>query len=77
VDFSQFDSDGPAGVPNSGDDDGYVDYVFINILSAPHGFIIGGATGVAGLRFDEAFATGDAAVNGGTSRLNNGCARLQ
>ncbi|MCX5799993.1 MAG: M6 family metalloprotease domain-containing protein [Candidatus Eisenbacteria bacterium] len=29
VDFSQFDNDGPDGVPNSGDDDGYVDAVFV------------------------------------------------
>ena len=29
VDFSQFDNDGPDGIPNSGDDNGYVDAVFI------------------------------------------------
>ncbi|HLQ65685.1 MAG TPA: M6 family metalloprotease domain-containing protein [Candidatus Limnocylindrales bacterium] len=29
VDFSQFDNDGPDGVPNSGDDDGDVDGIFI------------------------------------------------
>ena len=29
VDFSQFDNDGPDGIPSSGDDDGYVDAVFI------------------------------------------------
>jgi M6 family metalloprotease-like protein len=28
VDFSQWDNDGPDGVPNSGDDDGYVDALF-------------------------------------------------
>ena len=27
VDFSQFDNDGPDGIPNSGDDDGFVDFV--------------------------------------------------
>ncbi|MCE5249792.1 M6 family metalloprotease domain-containing protein [bacterium] len=27
VDFSQYDNDGPDGIPNSGDDDGYVDAV--------------------------------------------------
>ena len=27
IDFSQFDNDGPDGIPNSGDDDGYVDLV--------------------------------------------------
>lgn len=29
VDFSQFDNDGPDGIPNSGDDDGFVDALFI------------------------------------------------
>ncbi len=29
VDFGQFDNDGPDGVPNSGDDDGYVDVIII------------------------------------------------
>lgn len=29
VDFSSYDNDGPDGVPNSGDDDGYVDAVMI------------------------------------------------
>lgn len=27
IDFAQFDNDGPDGIPNSGDDDGYVDFV--------------------------------------------------
>lgn len=29
IDYSQFDNDGPDGIPNSGDDDGYVDQVFV------------------------------------------------
>ena len=29
VDFSQFDNDGPDGIPDSGDDDGYVDGIFV------------------------------------------------
>lgn len=29
LDFGQFDNDGPDGIPNSGDDDGYVDFVAI------------------------------------------------
>jgi len=32
VDLRLYDDDGPDGVPDSGDDDGYVDYVFINML---------------------------------------------
>jgi M6 family metalloprotease-like protein len=27
IDYSQYDNDGPDGVPNSGDDDGYVDFI--------------------------------------------------
>lgn len=27
IDFGQYDNDGPDGIPNSGDDDGYVDFV--------------------------------------------------
>ncbi|MBD3334522.1 MAG: M6 family metalloprotease domain-containing protein, partial [Candidatus Eisenbacteria bacterium] len=29
IDFSQFDNDGPDGIPDSGDDDGYVDALFV------------------------------------------------
>jgi M6 family metalloprotease-like protein len=29
IDFSQYDNDGPDGIPNSGDDDGYVDSIFV------------------------------------------------
>ncbi len=29
VDFSQFDNDGPDGIPDSGDDDGVVDALFV------------------------------------------------
>ena len=29
VDFSQYDSDGPDGIPHSGDDDGFVDALFV------------------------------------------------
>ena len=36
VDFSQFDNDGPDGVPNSEDDDGFVDFVaFVYALPCP------------------------------------------
>lgn len=49
IDFRLFDNDGPDGVPDSGDDDGVVDYVFLNMRSVPTGFLIGGASGIAGL----------------------------
>lgn len=34
IDWSQFDNDGPDGIPNSGDDDGFVDFVAI-VYSIP------------------------------------------
>jgi M6 family metalloprotease-like protein len=60
VDFRQFDNDGPDGVPDSGDDDGAVDAVFLVIASAPRDFLVGGATGIAGLGLQ--LGLGDAVV---------------
>ena len=45
IDFSDFDNDGPDGLPNSGDDDGFVDAVFIVLSSVPRNFFLGGSTG--------------------------------
>ncbi|HEY8483381.1 MAG TPA: M6 family metalloprotease domain-containing protein [Longimicrobiales bacterium] len=43
LDFSQFDNDGPDGVPNSGDDDGYVDFVaFVYATKCPNDWHTGG-----------------------------------
>ena len=41
VDFSQFDNDGPDGLPNSGDDDGFVDGLFL-VHAGPGGEEVGG-----------------------------------
>ena len=50
VDWAQFDDDGPDGVPGSQDDDRIVDcYVFIILRSVPPRFLVGKATGIAGL----------------------------
>jgi hypothetical protein len=51
LDFRLYDNDGPDGVPDSGDDDGVVDYLFILFNSVPSGFLIGTSTGIAGLGF--------------------------
>ena len=53
TDLGRFDNDGPDGLPNSGDDDGIVDYLFINAQSTPRGFLLGGATGIVGLGFSN------------------------
>ena len=65
VDFGRYDNDGPDGVPNSGDDDGYVDYIFIVSASAPTGFIVEEATGVAQLGLGYDFVSQDRAQRGG------------
>ncbi|MFA6109107.1 MAG: immune inhibitor A domain-containing protein, partial [Candidatus Latescibacterota bacterium] len=82
VDFSRYDNDGPDGLPDSGDDDGVVDAVFLVVASAPEGFILGAATGVAGLGFAEgpatlgmpvvqtSFVTGDRSVSGEPIRIS-------
>jgi len=72
VDFSQFDNDGPDGIPNSGDDDGYVDAVGIVVAGAgpdwypgndniwPHMSSLGG----------NEYTTNDAANGGGNIKIS-------
>ena len=64
TDFSQFDNDGPDGVPNSGDDDGHVDFLFMVLRSTPERFIVTRATGISGLGLESDFITGDTDVEG-------------
>ncbi|MCY4602712.1 MAG: immune inhibitor A, partial [Gemmatimonadetes bacterium] len=77
VDFSRYDNDGPDGVPNSGDDDGYVDYIFIVSASAPTGFIVGDATGVARLGLGYDFVSQDRALHGGFIRVQSKSGSVQ
>ena len=65
VDFGEFDNDGPDGIPNSGDDDGFVDLLLIVTRSAPSGFIVGDADGIARLGLFGAYLTEDVAAAGG------------
>ena len=71
IDFSRFDSDGPDGLPDSGDDDGVVDALFLVMASTPAGFILGdaAATGVAGLGFEDNFVTDDRGAGGDLIRI--------
>lgn len=71
VDLGRYDNDGPDGVPNSGDDDGAVDFVFIVSASAPSGFIIKEATGVAELGLGSDFVSQDRAHRGGSIRVRS------
>ena len=77
VDFARYDNDGPDGVPNSGDDDGYVDYIFIISASAPSGFIVGDATGVARLGLGNDFVSQDRALRGGFIRVQSKSGSVQ
>ncbi len=71
VDFSRYDNDGPDGVPNSGDDDGYVDFIFLISASAPTGFIVEEATGVAQLGLGNDYVSQDRALRGGFIRVGS------
>ena len=64
IDFSQFDNDGPDGIPNSGDDDGVVDAVFIVLERIPAGFLLSEATGISTLGFDDPLSTADTGAEG-------------
>ncbi len=63
INFARFDNDGPDGVPNSGDDDGLVDGVFIVVSSTPQNFLLGRATGIASLG-EEPYRTDDRGADG-------------
>ena len=71
IDMGRFDNDGPDGVPNSGDDDGYVDVVFINLLTVPVNFLLRRATGLATLGLQTDFISDDPAAGGGFIRVRS------
>ena len=75
VDFARFDDDGPDGLPNSGDDDGWVDYLFVNMLAVPDGFLLGAATGQAGLGLEKPYISQDRGVDGMPIRIGGEIAR--
>ena len=73
IDYGQYDNDGPDGVPNSGDDDGIVDFLFVIPRSTPPGFIVRNATGIATLGLaTSAFRTDDPGADGRVIRIENG-----
>ena len=54
----------PDGEPDSGDDDGFVDVVFIILNSVPENFLLRGSTGIAHLGLESHFITNDDAYSG-------------
>jgi immune inhibitor A len=72
VDFSKYDNDGPDGVPNSGDDDGYADGVMVVYAGAGADWFPGNSNlwpAMSTLGNNE-FTTNDAAANGGMIKVN-------
>jgi M6 family metalloprotease-like protein len=75
VDWGQYDNDGPDGIPNSGDDDGYVDTVFI--VHSGDGGECGGNNHIWSHSFFLAgwgvgsFATSTDRTGGGKIRIND------
>jgi M6 family metalloprotease-like protein len=72
VDFGQYDNDGPDGVPNSGDDDGYVDLViFVQpmkdgaCVSSTNNHVWAHRSSLGGV------ATADPRTGGGVIRVSN------
>ena len=71
IDFGRFDNDGLDGLPNSGDDDGFVDVVFIIVPSMPANFILGPSTGFGELGWSVDYRTNDEAASGRPIRITN------
>ncbi|MBX6363977.1 MAG: M6 family metalloprotease domain-containing protein [Gemmatimonadetes bacterium] len=68
IDFGQFDNDGPDGVPNSGDDDGFVDFVVFLYATPCKGDSRPGAIWPHRGAM-EPFATRSPSKSGGTIRI--------
>lgn len=78
TDFSQFDNDGPDGIPNSGDDDGFVDvaaFVYPTVATTcgggasgiwPHSWTVSSARLFNGDGVRSHFVTDDPSALGGT-----------
>ena len=71
-DLGRFDNDGPDGRPNSGDDDGYVDFVFIILRRRPPDFLFRAADGVVTLGFQEPYTSADTSASGGSIGIRGG-----
>ena len=65
VDFARFNTNGADGMADSGDDDEWVDVVFIALMYVPDDFIIAGAKGVGGMDWDDPYRTDDTRTGGG------------
>lgn len=74
IDFSQYDNDGPDGVANSGDDDGYVDIItfeYLEIAASCGGPAIWPHRSTLQNRGVGPYLTDDIGSNGDTIRIND------
>ncbi|MFA6108173.1 MAG: FlgD immunoglobulin-like domain containing protein [Candidatus Latescibacterota bacterium] len=69
IDFARFDNDGADGKPDSGDDDGVVDALFLVLAQVPTRLLLGPATGIGNLGFEEEIATADTGASGQPIRI--------
>ncbi|MBT6145254.1 MAG: hypothetical protein HOH74_07495, partial [Gemmatimonadetes bacterium] len=69
IDFGTFDNDGPDGEPNSGDDDGFVDALFVVVPEMPSGFLVSDANGLAVLGLPTPVSTDDLDPHGARIRI--------
>jgi M6 family metalloprotease-like protein len=75
VNLAQYDNDGIDGKPNSGDDDGFVDYIILIPHTRPYNFIMQFATGVMNLMLKDTYTTHRPSANGDFIRVDSysGC----
>ena len=73
--FADYDNDGLDGIPNSGDDDGYADYIVLLPRTRPYNFILKLATGTMNLSLNYEFITSDRKAGGGLIKADkySGC----
>ncbi len=67
VDFARFDNDGPDGIPNSGDDDGAIDALYV--VHAGPGYEENHCGKIWSHMWSTYYETNDASANGGKIRL--------
>ena len=70
LDFSQYNNDGPDGIPNSPDDDALVDALFMMVRDIPPNFLLGPATGSSHLGFQDSYETNDLRRLGRRTRIH-------
>ncbi len=68
--FADYDNDGFDGIPNSGDDDGYADYIILMPRSRPNNFIFKLATGIMNLALTDDYYTHEKRWGGGVIKVD-------